>query len=532
MRILGIEFGSWSVKAVEMESRFRRFDVLELHEVRLPLTVVDPTQIYKKSVEELMARLPSHPEKIVTSLLPAQTSIRVLQLPVRQIKKAEQMFRYELEDSTPFKLEDAVTEHQTYRNKDGCTVFTAIAPKRHVQSQIDWLKSIGAEPDWLTFDGMGLINLFMANLSLLTTQDEGDTPVMVMDVGHQKTNLCIFEEGRMSYFRSIPWGGFQITQGISSTLNISLEEAETLKHEQLHMNPQVENTPQARELFNCGAVSMASFLADINHTQYAYRTQYKRDVQKVFLCGGAANTSGIAHYISQQLDRPVEVFTPHLEIKQKDKTQSIDSVQFGEAHGRALVFGRKAPLLFNFRRGELSKTTSLNEVGNVFENPVVKKTVGYATAFFIALFAYSSIARFIAVNDGKKSSEELKKVLQETLKNIPAKQKLSLSTNPDELRKFIEQKNKELDDRLKMMGKTSPPMLTLLKSISDSFTGGIKVDVNTLIVDDRSLVLEGVLYNGTLDETTARLQQNPFFSGVGITRDGQRFTYRGSVKGR
>ena len=27
MRILGIEFGSWSVKAVEMESRFRRFDV-------------------------------------------------------------------------------------------------------------------------------------------------------------------------------------------------------------------------------------------------------------------------------------------------------------------------------------------------------------------------------------------------------------------------------------------------------------------------------------------------------------------------
>lgn len=528
MRILGIEFGSWSVKAVEMESRFRRFDILDLHEVRLPLTVVDPTAIYKRAVEELMARLPSHPEKIVTSLLPAQTSVRVLQLPVRQIKKAEQMFRYELEDTIPFKLEDAVTEHLTYPGREGCTVFITLAPKRHVQSQIDWLKSIDAEPDWLTFDGMGLINLFLLQGP---GSENSPGPSLVMDIGHQKTNLCIFDNNRIAYFRSIPWGGFQITQGLASTLNVTLEQGEKTKHERLHMNPQAENTSNARELFNGAAVPMASFLADVNHTLYAFRTQYKKDVGKVYLCGGTGLLKGLPNYVSQQLDRPVEIFTPHMNIQQRDQERSIDSLQFGEAYGRAYVYGRKAPLLFNFRRGELAKSTSLNEVGNVFENPGIRKGVAYGVLFILALFLHSSIAKLVSSNEARKSSEELRKVLQETLKNVPVKQKASLTANPEELKKYIDQKNHELEDRLKVVGRSAPPMLTLIKSISDAFSTDLKVDVNTLIIEDRSLVIEGVLYQGSLEKTTEVLQKNPFFSSIGLSMNGQRFTYRGTVKG-
>ena len=49
MRILAIELGSWSVKAVEIESRFRRFEVLDFHEVKLPLKMTEPTEIYKEN---------------------------------------------------------------------------------------------------------------------------------------------------------------------------------------------------------------------------------------------------------------------------------------------------------------------------------------------------------------------------------------------------------------------------------------------------------------------------------------------------
>ena len=108
MRILGIEFGTWSLKAVEMESRFRRLDVLDFHEIRLPLEILDPTATYRKAVAQLMTRLPSPPEKIVTSLPPAQTALRFLPIPLKQRKKVEKLFRFELEDTVPFKLECCV----------------------------------------------------------------------------------------------------------------------------------------------------------------------------------------------------------------------------------------------------------------------------------------------------------------------------------------------------------------------------------------------------------------------------------------
>ncbi|MFM8313500.1 MAG: hypothetical protein ACKOA8_04380, partial [Deltaproteobacteria bacterium] len=68
MRILSLELGSWSVKAVEIESRFRRFEILDLHEVKLPLRIDDPATIYKEALTEILAKVPSHPEKIVASL--------------------------------------------------------------------------------------------------------------------------------------------------------------------------------------------------------------------------------------------------------------------------------------------------------------------------------------------------------------------------------------------------------------------------------------------------------------------------------
>src|SRR5688500_15751248 len=105
MRILGVEFGSWSLKAVEMESRFRRVDILDFHEVRLPLQTNDATETYRQAIAQLMARLPSHPEKIVTSLPPAQTALRFLSMPIKGRKEVEKSFRFELEDNVPFKLD-------------------------------------------------------------------------------------------------------------------------------------------------------------------------------------------------------------------------------------------------------------------------------------------------------------------------------------------------------------------------------------------------------------------------------------------
>src|SRR3989338_8047198 len=166
---------------------------------------------------------------------------------------------------------------------------------------------------------MGLINLFLSQHPEI---NDNPSPIMVMDIGHQKTNICIFVDGRITYFRSIPWGGFQITQQLSNAFNVPLEEAERLKHERLHMNAQIDNARDSQDLYNTASSSMTTFIGDVNHTLLAFRTQHKKEVSTVYLCGGTASTKGFMTYISEQLNRPTELFSTHTVVKSKDQSKS------------------------------------------------------------------------------------------------------------------------------------------------------------------------------------------------------------------
>src|SRR5690606_12144931 len=110
--------------------------------------------------------------------------------------KVEKTFHFELEDSIPFKWDDSIVEHHVYKTKEGSLVVAGLALKRHIQAHLDWLQSIGADPDWLTFEGMGLINLFLSNLDQNATSRPAG-PVMLLDIGHNKTGVAIFDENRL-----------------------------------------------------------------------------------------------------------------------------------------------------------------------------------------------------------------------------------------------------------------------------------------------------------------------------------------------
>jgi len=536
MRILGVELGSWSLKAVEMESRFRRLDVLDFHEIRLPLQLVDPTEIYSAAVAQLMARLPSHPEKIVTSIPAAQTALRFLPIPVKQRKKVEQMFRFELEDNVPFKLEDAIIEHFVSRTKEGSLVFAAIAPKKHIHTYLDWLRSIGLDPDWLTFEGMGLINLYLSSLEGNKKMEPEPSigPTLLLDLGHYKTNLSIYNDQRLQLFRSMAWGGYVITQQLAITMGAALEEAERYKMNDLRLDQDLSGaSEETRELTRSAHQSLSPLISDITHSLVAFRNLYRTEVTRILISGGTARTWGIESYLQNHLRLPVSQFRPLENLPLKEELRSaVDESRFGEPVGRAMVFARKVSLLFNFRQQDMGKGTSLVEVTTFLKNPNVIKLMKYAAVLAGILLGYVLIAQQLADSEAHTASEELRKAFSKTFPNVPSKQKLTMTKSPELLKKFIDQKNQELDQKLKMISKSRVPMLGLINSISSAFPSEVRVDVNVLQIDDHSFSLEGVLYSGDINRVTENLKKITSFNRVALQRDGQRFFYRGEVLGR
>lgn len=517
---------------MEMESRFRRVDILDFHEVRLPLQFKDPTETYREALSQLMARLPSHPEKIVTSLPPAQTAIRFLSFPIKQRKQVEKTFRFELEDNVPFRLDDAIIEHHVARTKEGSLVLAAIAPKRFVTSYLTWLNSVGVDPDWLTFEGMGIINLILAQ-TMQKISPPWESPVMLLDIGHTKTNMVVVDQDRIYAFRSIAWGGSNLSQSIALSLGVALDEAERTKMNDLKLDVDTSKASgDALELMTAASDAFSPFITDINHSLVALKNAFKIQVSSVLLTGGTAKVWGIENYIRRNLSLPARFFHPFEGMSLKEELKDADEYRFGEALGRSLVFARKAGLLFNFRQQESAKGTSLTEISAFLKDPNVTRLLRFAGALALVLFLHVMIASSLAYRESRTATEELRKAFTQTFPTVPTKVKNNLTSSPKDLKKFIDQKNSELDQKLKMISKARVPMMGLIRGISESFPADVRVDVNVLQLDDRGFLMEGVLYSGDLNKVTENLKKVASLNNIAVQRDGQRFTYRGEVVGR
>jgi Tfp pilus assembly PilM family ATPase len=533
MRILGVEFGTWSLKAVEMESRFRRVDILDLHEIRMPLEITDPVEAYRKALQQLMSLLPSHPERVVTGLPAAQTALRFLKVPIKQRRAVEKMYQFELEDSLPFKLDDSVIEHSVHRFGEGSLVFAAVAPKRHVQGFLDWLKNVGLDPDWLTFDGMGLVDLYFS--SLPKNKAEWKTgPVLLLDLGHSKTNMAIAEDDRLEFFRTLSWGGAHITKSISLALGMNVEEAEQRKIASLNLAEAPDsNSGEAVELFNAATQALSPLITDITHSLVAFRNLHRKEITEVRIAGGTSLTRGILSFLEEGLNVPVYPFEPEHGLKLKGELQTGHlTSRFAEPVGRAFVFARRSALLFNFRRGELAKETSLTEVTTFLKNPSVLKILGYSSLLALILLVNIFLSSFVTEREVKIARQEFDKTFQETFRAINPKLRDTLTANPDALKKFLEQKTGELRQKATMLSKDKQSVLALLASVSTAFPKEAKVDVNTVQVDDRTLTVEGVLYSGNMATIEQNFKNSGTFQNIEVQKEGQRFTVKGQVAGK
>lgn len=530
MRILAIELGGRSIKAVEIESRFRRFDVLDFHEVKLPLKITNSTALYKEGIEEILAKLPSHPEKIVISLPSPSISMRFLNIPVKQRKKVEQMYRFELEDSLPFKIDDTLIEHAIYPMKDSSLVFAAIAPIRFISSYLDFLKSLGLDPDWLTFDGMGSINLFCAASAQAETTQVG--PKLLLDIGHNKTTLSVINEGRIEAFRSFSWGGFAITQNIALNTGLPLEHAEQ-EQQRLDLSKLLGGSA-VDEMTDSAQQAINLLITEVNHSLIAYRNQTKNSIASIHLVGGTSLMKGLPDLLSSRLGQiPCSVFNPsdHFPIKEELRS-NVELSKFAEVWGRGNVFSRKSPLLFNFRRNTFGKYTSLDEISGLFKNANIIKLAQYGATLVFILLIHVTASSYFAEQESLKANEELKKVFQDTFKNAPKSLKNTLLSNPEKLKDYIDQKNKEMEQKLKMVSKSRESIISLLKNITRCFPETVKVDINKLEINDRNLIMEGVLYQGELNLITDALKKLPALTEIGVTQEGQRFSFKGKVTGR
>jgi len=536
MRIVGMELGAWSIKAVEVDVRFRKAEIVRFYEERLPIAT-DPTEEdVRAAAGRILSRIESHIDKLVLSLPPMSVATRFLRLPVKQRKKVEQMYRFELEDNVPFKLDDAFVEHHVMREGDGSLVFAAMAQRHQVETQITKLRALGIDADCLTFDGMGVINCYFSRTPKEDGEDEAATEpegaYALVDIGHKKTTVSIWLKNRLVSFRVIPWGGHAITEAIALSRGIDREAAEQEKLRIADMAPPGEAKDAAEADVNTAvAQSLGPLVVDLNHSMVSYRSQSGSTVVAAGITGGTSRLRGLSKFLSRALEIPVDGFDPTEGQPRKNVTDNIDERRYGEALGRALVFARKGGLLFNFLKDSLGKSSSLTEITEFLKNPTIQSGLKYAAILIGILILHVNVAGYLTGKDAKSAREDLRKAFGEAFRDVPARMRDTLTTKPSELRLFIQKKDKEVDSKLKaaeLPRKYISPMVAL---ISSAFPPSVRVDINRLEFAEGKAIVEGVLYQGDLKVVTEQLSKIPQLKNVQLKQEGARFRFEGVWQG-
>ncbi len=328
-RILGIDIGSWSAKAVLVESSFRGFKVEEVHEV--PIGAGDDstkTQRQIAALELLLEYGALRADTTVASLPGEYATTRFIELPFSDPKKVDLTIGGELADVLPFDLMDAVYDHTILdKRDDGSSLSLCIAAQStKVSDYLALLQSAKVDPRYLPADVIQLFSLYQnflkADASKAEAPKEASTEAstfilptpggppdarLVVDIGHERTLVCAAGENGIAYTRVIRAGGGDVTQAIAQAYELEWEDAEDGKHEDALVASARHPAPSdaAARMSEVVASGLRPLVKELRRTLQAIRSEKRVRVARIDLIGGGARIRNLANYLAEQLNVPV-----------------------------------------------------------------------------------------------------------------------------------------------------------------------------------------------------------------------------------
>lgn len=427
--ILGIDIGSYSVKVCRLTRYLRDFELVNYYEQPI-------NQSHRLTHEEaLSAALRSLVEKnelsgdIVAASIPSHLlSCRVLELPFTNVKKIEQTIEFELESYLPLSIDEMLVDYHILSiGESRSTILTAYVPRARFIKYLDILQVAGLEPKFFGVDCIDLSHI--AHISMVPQE----AVYALLDIGHQKTNICIMKGMDLLYSRSIPIGGSSFTKAIQKAFRLSYDKAEALKIDRGRVSLQDDKLDQISR--QCLEVSQELLVA-IRQTYMGFKQIYhQEDWSALFVTGGGARLPGLLDVLSASLRINVSTldcldFISH-KIGQPEMCRGLIAPALSQA--MRVVFSNKA-IKINFRRGEFAYKKDIKALGTE-----MKQLSGWIAAMMIlgcchfGFSYYTYESRIEAANQGLvdaavKELPELKKEVKKR-KSVEAKTLVKLLNN-------------------------------------------------------------------------------------------------------
>ncbi len=472
MRIIGIDVGATSIKAVEIDSAFGRYEVHEYHEQPIE-GGSDP----RVGIETLLGGLPKRPDRVAVAMRTSQTTFRNLHLPARDRKAIQAGVKFELEDELPFDIEKAVYDYSILnQGRQGTDLHAAATLKSSLLAYLNLWLNAGVDPDLVTTEAWACQALMNRCLQL----PEQEKPVMFAQLGHERTILYIHWRGSTVLAREISWGGIDLTTAICQKYHIPLEQAEQAKRDHGFVLSSEMTGDVTREQVDFSGTLRApidQLILEMRQAILTCKSSTHENVSTIYVCGGTSLLPGIMRVIEEGLQIPVHPLKPLTSASSAGVSYSeqADS-SYAIATGLALTMvGQSKAAAINFRKGEYSKQGRTREFNWVMLKKPLYAAGAVVACMLISLGVQSSIYNSRMTNMNSRLETSVRKFFGQ----IAPSAVRSYVANPANLKTAI---NKELGKQreiARLAGPNPRSPLNYLKNLSQAIPKDAVVDMIT-----------------------------------------------------
>lgn len=316
-RVVGIDFGSSSVKVVELERQ----------EEALTLTSYGELQLGPYQDKEMGMSVDLEPEKKTEALVDVlrESSVAaksgVLALPLMSSFVTVISFDAKPGEDISPRVRVEARKHIPVPIADITLDWTELSPLKKSKARKSDMEKREVLVAAIQNDIFSEMKNLMSSVNMSSQPSElelfstlravtksSDDSLVVIDVGSHTSKMYIAKDGLLRQLHRVGSGGTDVTVKIAELLGISFVEAERLKR-----NYQAD-LPQAADIKKAFAVSFERAFQEFKRLLDHYERENNTTITRTILCGGTAGFPEMTKFASYMLDREVIKANPFTKV--------------------------------------------------------------------------------------------------------------------------------------------------------------------------------------------------------------------------
>jgi len=306
--LVGLDIGSSSIKAVELKRTRAGIQVLHLGMEPLSTDVVVDSMIMDSpsvasAITKIFGENNMKGRSVATSVSGHSVIVKRITVPVMNEQELRDRIQVEAAQNIPFDITDVNIDYQLLSDDPSTShmdVLLVAVKKDKILNYTNVLSMAGKSPAIVDIDVFALQNCYEFNYAPAPS-----STVALLNLGASVMNINIVKGSTPLFTRDVSVGGHQYTDSLQKELDLSFEDAESLK-----LGRKVGTVSEDAKAPILQQVTELIVLEIQKTFDFFRATSAGEHIEKIYLAGGSAKVPGLIEELRREFSLPVEFLNP------------------------------------------------------------------------------------------------------------------------------------------------------------------------------------------------------------------------------